>query len=178
MRGESGREPEPGRPRTCVRGCVRVRVTSNAFLVSPALRAPPVPRRKGPIRFRLASGEDGRRRDRVPDLTVLSWLDQNSSNSASNSKGDRTQVHGTKLWFYTDGCMASFSSEASFIFIRCLAYGPILFLSKAFPSKDSEFWERIPFILQEKDCSVAVEGGVKRGHRKTRSSSISHLPVT
>lgn len=82
------------------------------------------------------------------DLTVLSWLDQNSSNSASNSKGDRTQVHGTKLWFYTDGCMASFSSEASFIFIRCLAYGPILFLSKAFPSKDSEFWERIPFILQ------------------------------
>uniref|UniRef100_A0A8I5Y9S3 Mitochondrial ribosomal protein L48 n=2 Tax=Rattus norvegicus TaxID=10116 RepID=A0A8I5Y9S3_RAT len=120
MRGESGREPEPGRPRTCVRGCVRVRVTSNAFLVSPALRAPPVPRRKGPIRFRLASGEDGRRRDRVPDLTVLSWLDQNSSNSASNSKGDRTQVHGTKLWFYTDGCMASFSSEASFIFIRSL----------------------------------------------------------
>uniref|UniRef100_A0ABK0LRN7 Mitochondrial ribosomal protein L48 n=1 Tax=Rattus norvegicus TaxID=10116 RepID=A0ABK0LRN7_RAT len=54
------------------------------------------------------------------DLTVLSWLDQNSSNSASNSKGDRTQVHGTKLWFYTDGCMASFSSEASFIFIRSL----------------------------------------------------------
>lgn len=43
-----------------------MRVAASAFLVSPAIPAPPVRRRKGPIRFRLASGEAGRRRDRVP----------------------------------------------------------------------------------------------------------------
>lgn len=80
----------------CVRACVLV--TASAFLVSQALPAPPVQRRKGPRRFRPASGEARRRRDRVPGLASSLFKNGTGHDHLQIACRRVTPVHLSSHW--------------------------------------------------------------------------------